>query len=372
MPGGRHESTFAAVNQVARRLDPGPEFICFLGDEVIGLTTDAETLRAQWRHWLDVETAWIDRDATPVYHTTSNHTTYDEMSERVFAEVLGDLPRNGPAGQEGLSYWVRRDDLLMVFVHTSSMALGGEGHVETDWLARTLEAHADARHKLVLGHHPVFPVNGFSGPYQREIGPEYAEAFWDLLVRHGVTAYLCSHILAFDVQVQHGVLQVTTAGAGTAHRMPEEQEYLHLVQMTLDDQGLRYQVIDDMGAVRETLEWPPRAEDLEMHRITAEPGNGSGRARVLVQSDSVDGALPAFWIGLAGPDNRLVVRLSPEAGRSPHSWFGPPFPAGRLVDIEVALHKGMGPGGVLWRDGPAGAWTSLSGASAWGPERLDV
>ena len=74
----------------------------------------------------------------------------------------------------------------MVFVHTLWSGLGGEGHVETDWLDATLAAHANARHKLVIGHHPVHPVNGFEGPFQREIGPPHAEAFWAILVRHGV------------------------------------------------------------------------------------------------------------------------------------------------------------------------------------------
>ncbi len=128
--------------------------------------------------------------------------------------------------------------------------------MEIDWLSRTLADHADARHKLVLGHHPVFPVNGFSGAFQREIGPEYAGPFWDLLIVHRVATYLCSHILAFDVQVRRGVLQITTAGVGTAHRMPEGIEYLHLVQMALDPEGLRYQVIDTGGTVREGLDWP--------------------------------------------------------------------------------------------------------------------
>jgi hypothetical protein len=134
--------------------------------------------------------------------------------------------------------------------------LGGEGYVETAWLREVLTAHADARHKLVVGHHPVFPVNGFSGSYQREVAPEVARIFWDTLVSAGVCAYLCSHILAFDTQVHSGVLQICTAGAGTAHRMPEGVEYLHCVQMALDAEGLRYQVLDVEGRVREKLSWP--------------------------------------------------------------------------------------------------------------------
>ncbi|CAA9581871.1 MAG: hypothetical protein AVDCRST_MAG18-3262 [uncultured Thermomicrobiales bacterium] len=204
VPGVPHEATFAAVNAVVARLRPQPKFICFPGDEIQGLTADDAALRAQWRHWLDREMAWLDRAAIPLYHTTGNHTTYDAASEAVFREMLGHLPRNGPPGQEGLSYWVRRGDLLLVFVNTLWSGHGGEGRVETDWLDRTLAAHADARHKLVLGHHPVFPVNGFSGAYQREIGPTDGRAFWRVLVNHGVLAYLCSHMLAFDVQIHEG------------------------------------------------------------------------------------------------------------------------------------------------------------------------
>src|SRR6266700_7159176 len=153
VPDGLHEKTFSEVNTVVRRLEPAPEFIIFPGDEIIGLTSDRNQLLAQWRHWIDHEMGWLDRRTIPMWHATGNHTTYDEMSEQVFREVLG-LPRNGPAGQEGLSYWVRRGDLLLVFVHTAWTGLGGEGHVETAWLRDLLRRHADARHKLVLGHHP--------------------------------------------------------------------------------------------------------------------------------------------------------------------------------------------------------------------------
>jgi len=63
VPGGRHEQAFARVNAVVRRLAPGPQFLVFAGDEVAGLTPEPRALRAQWRHWLDVEMGWRDRRA---------------------------------------------------------------------------------------------------------------------------------------------------------------------------------------------------------------------------------------------------------------------------------------------------------------------
>jgi hypothetical protein len=391
VPEAPHARAFARVNAVLARLDPAPQFIIFVGDEIIGLAADAETLRAQWRHWRESEMAWLDA-RIPIYHATGNHTAYDATSEAVFREMLPHLPRNGPRGQEGLSYLVRRDDLLMVFVHTLWSGLGGEGHVETAWLAETLHQHADARHKLVIGHHPVHPVNGFSGAYQRDIGPEHAATFWDLLVAHGVLAYVCSHILAFDVQVHRGVLQITTAGAGTLHRMPEELEYLHAVQGALDAEGFRYQVLDADGVQREHLSWPLRLPPADQWMKlpagrSAAPVRGAGCADRIVAfrfagraappgtsaaqtllAASDPGLLPALWIGMRGPQQKLTVLLGAQAGRSPHLWHGPAVRPGIPFDLEVLIHCGMGPGGLLWRAG--GSWSSLTGASAWGAERL--
>jgi hypothetical protein len=314
------------------------------------------------------------------------------MSERVFTEILPHLPRNGPPDQEGLSYFIRRGDLLLVFVNTCWSGLGGEGHVETDWLGATLRQHADARHVFVVGHLPVFPINGFSGAYQREIGPEHGPAFWALLVEHNVFAYLCSHILAFDVQVHEGVLQIASAGAGTAHRMPEDAEYLHAVQAALDDKGLRYQVLDGDGKIRERLSWPftlpsrktwqslspgiqsaPtwRKPEIVAWRIQGQLSDAGAGQQTLMSAWSEGSALAPLWIGIAGPDRRLSVIIGSTPGRSPHYWFGLSLPVDRPFNFELALHTAMGPGGILWRDAGEPSWTSLVGTSAWGPERID-
>lgn len=390
VPGHIHEATTAAVNRVVASLDPAPEFIVFLGDEVIGLTTDEHELRSQWRYWLDTEMAWLDRGAIPLYHTTANHTTYDAMSERVFREILPDLPQNGPPEQRGLSYFVRRDDLLMVVVNTMWTGLG-EGRVETGWLAETLATHADATYKLVFGHHPVFSINGFAGAYQRDIEPENGRRFWDILVEHEVFAYFCSHMLAFDASVERGVLQIMTAGAGTKHRMPEESEYLHAAQVAIDATGLRYQVLDDCGELREHLTWPPAtdgntpwiplagvqpslaggdANSMRVWRFRGQtPGDG-GVAQTLLSAWTDDRALPPLWAGLLGPEMRLGALLAPVAGRSPHLWVGPAIGPDQEFDLQFAIHPHLGPGGLLWRSADDDRWSSLRGASAWGSERL--
>src|SRR5579871_186237 len=74
IPDSLHARTFAQVNAVVARIRPAPEFIIFPGDEIAGLTADSDELRAQWRHWLDAEMRWLDRQAIPLWHTTGNHT----------------------------------------------------------------------------------------------------------------------------------------------------------------------------------------------------------------------------------------------------------------------------------------------------------
>lgn len=393
--GAPHEATFRQVNAAMRALETPPEFIGFLGDEIMGLTTDAEQLRRQWRHFFTREMAWLDRDEIPLYHTTGNHTTYDSASEDVFREVMAHLPQTGP---HGLSCFVRRGDLLVIFVNTLDANCGGEGTVDCDWLDNILSRQQDARHKLVFGHHPVWGVNGYAGDYQRVIERENGRRFWEVLRRHDVLAYFCSHILAFDAQVHSGILQICTAGAGAAHRMPPEYEYLHFLQAALDDSGLRYQTLDRRGHMREWLSWPwqlPLATEwapftpsaarslpanclqqsetatLVVWEISARlKPDANAQPQTLLCAEAAGGALPWLWLGISGVDQRLTALLSPQADRSPHRWIGPALRSDRAFSIQFALHSGLGPGGLLWRWSDASAWSSLLGASAWGAERL--
>lgn len=395
VPGAPHEEAHARVNEVIARLDPLPEFIAFPGDEIIGLT-DTRGLRAQWDHWLGTEMAWAREAGIPVWNTTGNHTAWSPESARIMGRALSHLPWERVPDRMG--YTIRHGDLALVCVDTLSGPEGGEGHADTGWLDHALADLADARWRFVAGHHPVFPVNGFAGPPGRTLEPGCGADLWQVLRRHRVTAYLCSHILAFDVQAQGGVLQICSGGAGTVHRMPEGAEYLHAVQIAVDGEGLRYQVLDDGGQLRERLDWPVHLPDpddwapLGPGRAGA-PISGRGDAlgtpaqvvalsvsgRTALQGGDAqtllcgvpEGGVEPFWIGLTGPEQRLTIALAPEPGRSPHYWTGPEFARDVPIELHLAFHSGMGPGGVLWRLNAAMPWTSCAHTSAWGAERID-
>ena len=410
VPGADHEGNFAAVNAVLRRLSPSPSWICFAGDEVMGMTKDYVALRDQWRYWQDHEMGWLDRTACPVYHVPSNHTAYDVPSEAVWKQANPDVPGNGPPGQEGLSYYIRRGNLLVVFTDTSFSGLGGNGHIEHEWLDQMLTSNEDALYKIVVGHYPAHAVNGYDEYPRWRIVPDQADAFWKVLVRHDVLAYICSHVIAFDVQVHEGVLQITTGGAGTRAGpggfMPGQTEYHHLVQMAVDRAGIRYQVLDEGGNKKEWLSWPlslPPSKDwqilpsdyspysdpiplkipkddsalampqgsvpLAVWRFTGEPVVEDEEQTLLSGSNFMDGP-PTVWIGLEGGSQRIVVRLQPVSGSGVDTWTGPVIETDLPFDFQIAMHAGMGPGGVLYREDDSAEWSSMKSSSARGAELL--
>jgi hypothetical protein len=249
----------------------------------------------------------------------------------------------------------------------------------------------------VFGHHPVHSVNGFSGDYQREISPENGRKLWDILVRNRVMAYMCSHILAYDVQVHEGILQILSGGAGTMPRMPEDIEYLHAVQAALDINGLRWQVLDTSGEIREWLKWPIevpqsvewkkfetgeiQSADSKDNALSARfavwrftgisADSASGAPQTIISGWNTDKFLAPLWIGLRGNKQRLCVLLSRKPGRSPHLWLGPELLPNIHFDMQFAIHTGMGPGGLLWRRDDKSLWSSLKAASPWGAETFD-
>ena len=394
IPGTPLEKNLQSVNSMVARIHPQPEFIAFPGDAVSGYTKDYAELRRQCNYWQGTEMKWARERRVPLFQSTSNHNTYDAGSEKVFREVHADLPQNGPSGQKGLAYWFRRGDLLYVSTHQPDQRMP----IDHAWLDQVLNDNADARFKFVAGHYPVFPVNGYMAWPLWCFPPDQRQPFWDLLVRHGVHAYLASHIIAFDCQVHEGVLQMISGGAGTAYGpggfMPGRSEYFHAVQIAVDEQGLRYQVHDPTGSVRERLRWPldlPPVDhwqpvdnrnahtllkpidftsEIVAFRIRGILANLAGNSdqTLICGVDSGEGVEP-IWIGV-DDSGRLLVRVVPLSGDGWQVWKGPRLVVGQPFDFHVALHPGMGPGGVLFRSDESTVWSTLKGTSSKGCENL--
>jgi hypothetical protein len=140
--------------------------------------------------------------------------------------------------------------------------------------------------------------------------------------------------------------------------MPEGVEYLHYVQAALDKEGLRYQVLDVNGVVRERLGWPfALADAVQWQELL--PGETdalfSGRlkdgriaelklkgriANVEVTTAQTifsafsPGSIEAIWLGVRGPKQTLAVIVHRKPGRSPSYWLGPDLAANENFDIQ--------------------------------------
>ncbi|MEO2046614.1 MAG: hypothetical protein ABGX16_08570 [Pirellulales bacterium] len=384
------------VNAVASRISPSPEFISFPGDAIAGYTDDYAELRRQWNYWLDTEMGWLRKGNLTLYQSTSNHNTYDAGSEQAFREVHPNLPQNGPLEQQGLAYYVRCGNLLYVSTHQPDQ----QQLIDYVWLRQVLTEHADCRFKFVAGHYPVFPVNGYLAWPLWCFPPEERQPFWDILVEHKVDAYLTSHIIAFDVQVHDGVLQILSGGAGTNHGpggfMPGTSECLHVVQLAIDHQGLRYQVHDTAGLIREKLCWPLKLPAMKHWRniksaqasealslvdwskeIVVFRISGIFKQENLLREDQAilcgidhsEGVEP-LWIGIDGGSGRLLVRVVPSSGYGWQVWKGPLLVPGESFDFQVVFHPDMGPGGILYRQQENVAWSTLESTSSKGTENL--
>jgi hypothetical protein len=271
----------------------------------------------------------------------------------------------------------------------------GLSETERDWIENVLAENDDAGYVVVAGHYPVFPVNGYREAPMWCFTPEAGEQLWRLLCGHRVSAYLCSHVIAFDVQAHDGILQITSGGAGTVYGpggfMPGPVEYLHAVQLALDQQGLRYQVLDAHGAVRERLAWPPlepgtpwettesvETADLDLTTVLFLSLAETGGVRELRDAGMRPGPYRSEIAWLASDDGsfRLGIDLAADQvvldlvrdGVGRQRWLGPKVGYHAPIAVDIALHPGMGPGGVLYRYPGQAEWSSMQSASASGLE----
>jgi hypothetical protein len=385
----------ALVHAILAR--PGPvDALCYLGDHIAGYQTSEIELRRQWSHFLGSEFLPLMGRFARIYHLPSNHTAYDVASSTIFGETLP--PGRAVVSRKGLDHAVRDERALLIFLNTANPRDNGSATLDLDWLRQTLEAHACAPLKLVFGHHPIHPVNGYRRHPLWRLEPDLGREAWSVLREKGVSAYICSHILAFDFQVHEGVAQLCSGGGGTVYGpgglMPASAEYRHFVECSIDPRAIRCAAYDENGNLRERVDWPPdpaREPGIVVSDLTeaasplpSPPGwldpnearwgfilslagvtplNGSS-ATLLCGWTAAEGP-PILWIGFEGWPPRLVVKAVPVAGDGARIWSAWSLPPGRNFAIEIMIHPGAGPGGVLARRA-GDAWSSLASDCARG------
>ena len=128
-----------------------------------------------------------------------------------FTRQMG-MPRNGPPGHIGRSFFVRKDNLLVITLDTFEDA--GErfaytvGDEQLRWMKKVFEDHRDAQFIIVQGHLPIVgPVRSKnSSASMLKDGTD--SGLWKLMVEHNVDAYFCGEHHRITVHKRDGIWQV--------------------------------------------------------------------------------------------------------------------------------------------------------------------
>jgi len=195
------------------------------------------------------------------------------------------------------------------------------------------------------------------------------------LVEHHVLAYVCSHVIAYDVRLREGVLQICSGGAGTRYGptgdfMRGNSEFFHFLVCSLDNSGLYCEAIDEKGVRCRRLRWPTEtptdASDgfarrgtkvtpdllvpsrlglLRFDIVTAGPDEAgiADRETILCGFDADEGP-PTVWIGREG--ERLATEILLWPGGPVGRWTLGSFPDFQRFGLEVV--PDLGPGGILF------------------------
>ncbi len=404
VPGAPSEASFRALRQAILAHAGPADAVCYLGDHVAGYTESEAELRNQWRHFLATEFQPLAARHPDIHHIPSNHTAYSAMAARVYGELLPVAGSRGLVARNGLNYALRDERALLVFLNTADIDTNGDATIDLDWLEATLAENAAAPLKLVFGHHPIHPVNGYRFYPLWRVAPDLGARAWSVLRAAGVPAYICSHILAFDFQVHDGIIQLCSAGGGAGYGpgglMPAAAEYHHFVECAFGKAGdgfaFRGAVTDIHGVCRERLSWPPESiASATVLQSTAIPASlpaprgweadAASKAKLMLSLSGVVPELgaaatvlcgwspteapPILWVGFEGAPPRLVVKTVPVPGGGQQVWSGPAFMPGAAFAVRLLLDPAAGPGGVLV-ESAEGFWTSLETSCAHGLSQM--
>jgi 3',5'-cyclic AMP phosphodiesterase CpdA len=196
----------AVLSQIVSKvlaLQPRPAFVLVTGDlvlgERVGTMSREVSLARELRAWQTVM-APLTAAGIRVHCVPGNHEiwgSYAHERERACRQVLGEL-----------QYSFRHEGSWFVGLNTDRP--GKRRTPDLAWLEVQLLAAraAGAEHIFVFGHEPALGITG------RDDMLRDAAAFWKLLVRHGVDAYICGHEHIYGRASRSGVYQVITGGAG--------------------------------------------------------------------------------------------------------------------------------------------------------------
>jgi 3',5'-cyclic AMP phosphodiesterase CpdA len=260
------DSALRVIKQWQRRPPANfqaPAFLVIVGDY-----DPAAATRRRVREVLGPKAVW--------YPVVGNHDLSPEdlavVRNLIFPiPALPGIVNSGPVGSEGLMYSFDHDDAHFIVVneyYDGQKPTGSSGDITEAtlaWLKADLERNRK-RPIFVFGHEPAFPEYRHVGDSLDQF-PAHRDAFWDLLVERGVSAFFVGHTHYYSRTSRRGVWQIDAGQIRGVFAREENDRRNTIVLVRVGEAGVRYAVMQSGG--ERPFEFKPAVEWSDLRRHAA-------------------------------------------------------------------------------------------------------
>ncbi|MBY0459121.1 MAG: metallophosphoesterase [Gemmataceae bacterium] len=210
--GGHRAKVFSrAVHQVNML---NPQFVMSVGDLIEGYTKKDEAIKSEW----DEFDGYVKQFKMPFFYVAGNH----DLTNKEMVTAWG-----ARYGKRYYSFTYR--GVLFLALCSENPDSSGMGTIDEDqqkWVAKTVEAHKDAKWVFAFLHKPIWTAkdldkNGWAAVEKALAGK-----------KHNV---FCGHVHRYQVFERNGTqfYQLATTGGGSRMRGPEFGEFDHVMLVTI-------------------------------------------------------------------------------------------------------------------------------------------
>jgi hypothetical protein len=175
-------------------IDENAKFLAWTGDLVYGYQKKPEDFEAQLLAWVKIMQPLYDRHI-PVLATRGNHDAGSTDADKVWRKVFSGpyaMPQNGPAGEEGMTFYYGKGDVLMIGLDQYGSR---KETVNQAWLDDVFQRYPKP-FVFTMGHEPAF----MDGSHKDNMDADVArrDAFWESLIKVGSRVFFAGHDHLYD------------------------------------------------------------------------------------------------------------------------------------------------------------------------------
>jgi autotransporter-associated beta strand protein len=188
----------AMVNDIVQ--NRGVSLVLVGGDQIHGIFPDQTPpppppdLPTMYKNWRADMGSLLNIS----YPVRGNHETEGETStpyypyywDTCIAQVLTQIPQNGPSGEQGMTYSFSNENAF--FVGVDEFMPDNSDRVNQPWVTNQLSANI-LPHVFVYGHLPAVPVLPSSQEQSLATWPPNRDVFWQSIAAGGGMLYFCGH-----------------------------------------------------------------------------------------------------------------------------------------------------------------------------------